>query len=92
MTYPPTIIGKFTPQPPEPEPPKYETLADVPPFVAVESSAGLIVSRDGGGNVLAISPKARRLFLSASDPRHLRIHSVLGPITAIQFGGEVQDG
>lgn len=92
-----TTIGEFYTQP---EPAKAEavpqTLADVPRYVAVEDGFpdattpfGYATWRDDTGHILKCryGTLPLRVFVSINErPESVRVHSVLGPITAIQFG------
>lgn len=86
---PVTTIGKFKDEPERPAAPQYETLADVPEGVWVESvdpsgDKG-IFCRSGDGKVMRTIHDDLNTFVSAYTPRKIRVHSVLGRITAIQF-------
>jgi hypothetical protein len=93
MAYPPTIIGKFTQPPPEPEPPKYETLADVPEGIAIVQHLGAVMMRTAEGRALVLTTDdmvPHETPWVAHSAKAWKVRRVLGPITAIQFGGEVQ--
>jgi hypothetical protein len=93
-----TTIGKFETEAERPAEPKYETLADVPPYVAVREASsplasceGYITWRTDANTVVTFDEHddAIRPFLhTTSRPDQIRIAEVLGRITAIQFTKE----